>query len=63
MALPSILPFKLVEFLLKQSSSKRAKRARLLKEVSTDVAKQLLREKAGNISQGGSNKDVMSLLS
>ncbi|KAK7043264.1 hypothetical protein VNI00_008618 [Paramarasmius palmivorus] len=62
MALPTLLPFKLVEFMLNHSTNDRAKRVQMVKEISTDVARQLLREKAGNISQGKGNKDVMSLL-
>ncbi|KAK7025496.1 hypothetical protein VNI00_015930 [Paramarasmius palmivorus] len=62
MALPTLLPFKLLEFMLHRSNNDRAKRIRLIRDVSRDVARQLLKEKAGDIDQGKGNKDVMSLL-
>ncbi|KAF9260693.1 cytochrome P450 [Marasmius fiardii PR-910] len=61
-ALVSILPAKLASWMLEYSRSPRLERARSVRDISQDVARQLVSVKTKDIANVGGNKDVMSLM-
>ncbi|KAL0572168.1 hypothetical protein V5O48_009796 [Marasmius crinis-equi] len=61
-ALSSLLPLKVMSWLLNHSSNERVARGRNVKKVSAEIAQELVSEKSRMLMTGEGKKDVMSLL-